>query len=63
MSPLQKDHNYSIFEQADIGRALLDHLDVSSVHLLAHDMGDTVALETLARYLLIRDFFISLFHL
>ena len=29
---------------------LLNHLGISSVHILAHDLGDTVAQEMLARY-------------
>ena len=28
---------------------LLDHLGIEDVHLLAHDLGDTVAQEMLAR--------------
>ena len=36
-------------EQADIAETLLGKLAVSKFHMLAHDYGDTVALETLAR--------------
>jgi len=44
-----KDHVYSIFEQADLIEALLaDH--AGEWHLLAHDYGDTVAQELLARH-------------
>lgn len=43
-------HSYSLFEQADIVESLLVSLDVNSVHLMAHDYGDTVAQELLARY-------------
>lgn len=42
-------HAYSIMEQADIVEALLDYLKVDHYHLLAHDYGDTVAQELLAR--------------
>lgn len=41
---------YSIFEQADLHEALLTKLGVERVHLLAHDYGDTVAQELLARH-------------
>lgn len=44
--PSQK---YSIFDQADYQEALLTHLAVSEAHILAHDYGDTVAQELLAR--------------
>ena len=40
---------YSIFSQADFQEALLEHLGVSEAHILAHDYGDTVAQELLAR--------------
>jgi pimeloyl-ACP methyl ester carboxylesterase len=40
---------YSIFEQADICQALLTKLNVSHYHIIAHDYGDTVAQELLAR--------------
>lgn len=42
--------DYSIFEQADIFEALLNKLDIKHYHLLAHDYGDTVAQELLARH-------------
>ncbi|WP_299587420.1 alpha/beta hydrolase [uncultured Microbulbifer sp.] len=44
-----KQHNYSIHGQADLHEALLQHLNVNGTHLLAHDYGDTVAQELLAR--------------
>ncbi|CAH1783601.1 unnamed protein product, partial [Owenia fusiformis] len=44
------DHDYSIMEQADIIEALLNKLGVTKVHVLAHDYGDTVAQELLARF-------------
>lgn len=46
-----RDHEYSLLEQADLQQALLEHLGVDSpVHLLAHDYGDSVAQEMLARH-------------
>ena len=42
--------DYSIFEQADIFDALLNKLGVKQYHLIAHDYGDTVAQELLARH-------------
>lgn len=41
---------YSIMDQADLQEALLEHLGVSEAHILAHDYGDTVAQELLARF-------------
>ncbi len=40
---------YSIMKQADLVESLLRDLEVSSYHILAHDYGDTVAQELLAR--------------
>jgi pimeloyl-ACP methyl ester carboxylesterase len=40
---------YSVFAYADQAEALLARLGVSRVHVLAHDLGDTVAQELLAR--------------
>jgi pimeloyl-ACP methyl ester carboxylesterase len=46
-----RDHAYSLVEQADLQQALLAHLQVEqSVHVLAHDYGDSVAQELLARH-------------
>jgi pimeloyl-ACP methyl ester carboxylesterase len=42
---------YSILDQADLLEGLLAHLGVRRVHLFAHDYGDTVAQELLARHL------------
>jgi pimeloyl-ACP methyl ester carboxylesterase len=42
-------HAYSMFEQADVHEALLARLGIRRVHVLAHDYGDTVAQELLAR--------------
>lgn len=42
-------HNYSILEQADLVEAVLAHCQAPACHVLAHDYGDTVAQEMLAR--------------
>ena len=42
-------HDYRIMEQADICEALVQHLGLEQFHVLAHDYGDTVAQEMLAR--------------
>jgi pimeloyl-ACP methyl ester carboxylesterase len=42
-------HHYSIDDQATLHETLLEELGVTSVHVLAHDYGDTVAQELLAR--------------
>lgn len=42
-------HRYRIAEQADIVEALAKRLRLESFHVLAHDYGDTVAQELLAR--------------
>ncbi|WDE14204.1 alpha/beta fold hydrolase [Thalassomonas haliotis] len=45
-----RDYDYSIFDQADLHQALLASLGINRFHLLAHDYGDTVAQELLARF-------------
>lgn len=45
--PLQ---DYSIMQQANIIDLLMTELNVSEYHILAHDYGDTVAQELLARH-------------
>jgi pimeloyl-ACP methyl ester carboxylesterase len=42
-------HRYPIALQADLCMALLDQFDVKDAHVLAHDYGDSVAQELLAR--------------
>lgn len=42
--------DYSIMHQADLQEAFLALLGVSEAHILAHDYGDTVAQELLARH-------------
>jgi len=43
------DHDYSIFDMADLVDQLLVHLNISRVYVVSHDIGDTVALEMLRR--------------
>lgn len=43
------DGAYSVFAYADQAEALLARLGIARVHVLAHDLGDTVAQELLAR--------------
>lgn len=49
LSDKPKGHRYTINEQADLHAAVCAHAGVDSVHVLAHDYGDTVAQELLAR--------------
>lgn len=44
-----KRHVYTIHEQADLLEELTDRLGLGRFHVLAHDYGDTVAQEMLAR--------------
>ncbi|QJD60434.1 alpha/beta hydrolase [Pseudomonas sp. gcc21] len=44
-----RGHRYSLIEQADIQQALMTHLGIRRYHVLAHDYGDSVAQELLAR--------------
>jgi pimeloyl-ACP methyl ester carboxylesterase len=41
---------YSLFDQTDMAEALCRHLEIERVHVLAHDYGDSVALELAARF-------------
>jgi len=45
------DYEYSIQDQADLHLTYLDRLGAGSCHILAHDYGDTVAQELLARHI------------
>lgn len=45
-----KQYEYLITEQADILEAVLLNLSIPEVHVLSHDIGDTVALELLHRH-------------
>ena len=42
-------YEYTVHDHADMHEALLAHLGVGSAHILAHDVGDSVAQEMLAR--------------
>ncbi len=44
-----KDFNYTIAEQVNLWEAFLEDKKISSFHILAHDYGDTVVQEMLAR--------------
>lgn len=44
------DFPYSIMKQADLVEDLLQHLEITAYHILAHDYGDTVTQELIARY-------------
>ena len=41
--------NYTIFSQADVIEKLMDALNLKQFHVMAHDVGDTIAQELLAR--------------
>lgn len=49
LSAKPRDHDYRIAEQASLYETLCQHLGVTSADVLAHDYGDTVAQELLAR--------------
>jgi pimeloyl-ACP methyl ester carboxylesterase len=44
-----RPHRYSVFEQADLVEALWRHHGITTTQLVAHDFGDSVATELLAR--------------
>lgn len=43
------DFPYTTFDQVDILEALLDHLRIEGIHILAHDYGNTITQELLSR--------------
>src|ERR1700733_11059734 len=43
-------YEYSVHDHADMHEALLAHLGISNAHILAHDIGDSVGQELLARH-------------
>lgn len=45
-----KTYAYSVLDQATLHEVLLGSLGIHRLHILAHDYGDTVAQELLARY-------------
>jgi pimeloyl-ACP methyl ester carboxylesterase len=49
LSAKPRDTGYTIALQADLCMALLDEFGVTNTHVLAHDYGDTVGQELLAR--------------
>lgn len=49
LSEKPKNIPYSLFHQADLQEALLEHLGVSEAHVFVHDYGVTVGQELLAR--------------
>ncbi len=49
LSDKPKSYSYSTHDQADLVEVLLQEKEVTRVHVLAHDFGDTVLQELLAR--------------
>ncbi|XP_073228997.1 mesoderm-specific transcript protein-like [Porites lutea] len=45
-----RGRDYTVMEQATLQEEFVRYLGIHKVHILAHDLGDTVALEMLARY-------------
>ena len=43
------DFDYTTFNQTDVLQALLEYLNIKKVHILAHDYGNTITQELLAR--------------
>ena len=43
------DFDYTTFQQVDILEALIEHLKIEKLHILAHDYGNTITQELLAR--------------
>jgi pimeloyl-ACP methyl ester carboxylesterase len=43
-------YEYSVHDHADMHEALLAHLGIGNAHILAHDVGDSVGQELLARH-------------
>ncbi len=44
-----KDFDYTTFGQTDVLQALLENLKIEKIHILAHDYGNTITQELLAR--------------
>jgi len=44
-----RPHPYSLFEQADIAQAVMSEYGLNLIHILTHDMGNSVMLELLKR--------------
>ena len=45
-----ENYTYSLFEQADTAFAVWQHFGITGGHILAHDMGDSVTTEIVARH-------------
>jgi pimeloyl-ACP methyl ester carboxylesterase len=43
------DFDYTTFRQTDVLESLLEHLQIRRIHILAHDYGNTITQELLAR--------------
>ncbi len=43
------EFDYTTFKQVDVLQALIEHLKIEKLHLLAHDYGNTITQELLAR--------------
>jgi pimeloyl-ACP methyl ester carboxylesterase len=43
------DFDYTTFNQVNVLQALLEHLKIEKIHILAHDYGNTITQELLAR--------------
>ena len=50
LSAKPTDYQYSILDQADLCEELMLRFGIQKFHIMAHDYGDTVAQELLARY-------------
>lgn len=46
-----RQYHYGILDQSDLIEELMSSLQITEAHILAHDYGDTVAQEILARFL------------
>lgn len=49
LSDKPKDFDYTTFAQVDILQSLFEHLGIKKLHILAHDYGNTITQELLAR--------------
>lgn len=49
-----KSYGYSLTDQADLHEVFAEKTGITTAHILAHDYGDTVAQEMLARYIMRR---------
>ena len=45
----KRGRDYTVMEQTTLQEEFVRYLGIHKVHILAHDLGDTVALEMLAR--------------